>query len=396
MPLSQRLVDLALAIPGLEPAADALQAAAEAMFDALGPAKQPVKDALNGTWLGHPAHPPVTDVPVGAWTVALLFDALGERTAAKSAIGLGLLGAVCAATTGLADWTETRNQRPRKLGVVHATLNVGASLLYATSYVMRGRGERDERTAIALSALGYGIVALSALYGGTIAFDLQVGTNYAHGANPPPDETDAGALIDVADGGMTRVVVQGYPVLLSRSGDEAFAISAVCAHQGGPLEQGTLEDGVVTCPWHGSRFLRARRSVGERPLGVSAAGVSRARRRRPRPHRGRRSPLTATTWGRRWILEHVGAAGADRHPAGDRDRLAGRGVAFGDDARLGDLDQRLDVAVRLHDDGLDAPHDGHPARDVFERGQRDDLRARAERSDVPRGVAGRRPAHDQP
>ncbi len=53
---------------------------------------------------------------------------------------------------------------------------------------------------------------------------------------------------------MTRVVVQGYPVLLSRRGDEAFAISAVCAHQGGPLEQGAFEGDVVTCPWHGSRF----------------------------------------------------------------------------------------------------------------------------------------------
>jgi nitrite reductase/ring-hydroxylating ferredoxin subunit/uncharacterized membrane protein len=273
MPLSQRLTDLALSIPGLEPAADLLQKAVETTFATLGPAKQPVKDILNGTWLGHPAHPPVTDVPVGAWTVAIACDVIGARDAAKTAIGIGILGAVCAAATGIADWADIHNQRPRKLGVVHATLNTTALALYVASYLLRDGGasapERDAGTtdaqaapsagggttaAVALAAAGYGIVVLSALYGGTLALDLQVGTNYAHAMNPPPDETDAGLLIEVPDGGMRRVVVEGYPVLLTRHGDEVSAIAAICAHQGGPLEQGELNGDVVTCPWHGSRY----------------------------------------------------------------------------------------------------------------------------------------------
>ena len=254
MPLSQPLVDLALSIPGLQGAADMLAACFDGALGALGPAQQPVKDALNGTWLGHPAHPPITDVPVGAWSAALVLDLLGERRGAKIAVGVGLLGAVGAACTGIADWRDIHNKRPRNLGVVHAALNVTATVLYGASYLLRERGDAEERRAIALAATGYGIAFLSALYGGEIAFDLQVGPNYAHGTNPPPDETDAGALADVPDGGMTRTIVRGYPVLLARRGEEIFAISAVCAHQGGPLDQGTLEGDVVQCPWHGSRF----------------------------------------------------------------------------------------------------------------------------------------------
>jgi len=43
-------------------------------------------------------------------------------------------------------------------------------------------------------------------------------------------------------------------VLLVRHGTEVSAIAAVCAHQGGPLDEGTLEGDVVTCPWHQSQF----------------------------------------------------------------------------------------------------------------------------------------------
>jgi nitrite reductase/ring-hydroxylating ferredoxin subunit len=43
-------------------------------------------------------------------------------------------------------------------------------------------------------------------------------------------------------------------VLLSRSGGEVHAVEDACAHAGGPLHEGELRDGMVTCPWHGSRF----------------------------------------------------------------------------------------------------------------------------------------------
>jgi nitrite reductase/ring-hydroxylating ferredoxin subunit len=249
MPLAQQLVDLALRTPGLDAAGDALAGAVNGAYAAAGAAKQPLKDALNGTWLGHSLHPAITDVPVGAWTAALALDALGEPRGARIAVGVGLLGALGAAASGLTDWTDTFG-KPRRLGVVHAALNGAATLLYGASWLAR----RNGRGGVLLSVLGYGVVSLSALYGGTLSLDLQIGVNRTTATEPPADEVDVAALADVPDGGMKRVDAGGYPVLLVRRGDTVHAIAATCAHQGGPLEEGTLDGDVVTCPWHGSKF----------------------------------------------------------------------------------------------------------------------------------------------
>ncbi len=252
MGLSQRLTEAALAIPGLDAAADVLAGAANRVYGALGASGQTLKDALNGTWLGHPLHPAATDVPVGAWTVTVLLDAAGDPRGARSALGIGLAGAVLAASSGLTDWLDTYD-RPRRLGVVHATLNIGATLLCGASFALRPRAYR---TAVCLSTAGFGIAALSALYGGVMSLDLQIGVNRAHASDPPADEADAGARDDIPDGGMRRVDAGGYPVLLVRDGERVAALAAVCAHQSGPLDEGTLDLAArtVTCPWHGSCF----------------------------------------------------------------------------------------------------------------------------------------------
>src|ERR671937_250290 len=44
-----------------------------------GPAARRLKNWLNGVWLGHPLHPALTDVPIGAWTVGLVLDVVGAR-----------------------------------------------------------------------------------------------------------------------------------------------------------------------------------------------------------------------------------------------------------------------------------------------------------------------------
>ena len=145
---------------------------------------------------------------------------------------------------------------------MHAALNGTATLLYAASWFARPTAYA---AGAALSAAGYCVAGLSALYGGTISLDLQVGTNYAHASNPPPDWTDVAAFSDIPDGGMRRVEAAGYAVLLTRRGLAVNAIGAVCAHQGGPLEQGTLDGDVVTCPWHGSRFCVTDGSIVNGP-----------------------------------------------------------------------------------------------------------------------------------
>jgi len=71
---------------------------------------QKIRNFLNGTWLGEPLHVVLTDLPIGAWTVAIVFDALDLirkrrefSPAADTSLAVGLLGAVGAAFTGITD-----------------------------------------------------------------------------------------------------------------------------------------------------------------------------------------------------------------------------------------------------------------------------------------------------
>jgi ferredoxin-NADP reductase/nitrite reductase/ring-hydroxylating ferredoxin subunit len=59
---------------------------------------------------------------------------------------------------------------------------------------------------------------------------------------------------DLQEGGLLKVEPGGKPVVLSMVNGEVYAIDAICSHEGGPLEEGTLEGYEVECPWHGSKF----------------------------------------------------------------------------------------------------------------------------------------------
>jgi len=120
----------------IDATAEPLQKAIRSLFQ--GEAGRELKNFLHGTWLGHPLHPVMTDIPVGAWTVALALDAMerlsGEKAcgaAADLAIGVGLVGAVGSAITGITDWSET-DDPGRKVGVLHGVLNLTATTLYAS------------------------------------------------------------------------------------------------------------------------------------------------------------------------------------------------------------------------------------------------------------------------
>jgi hypothetical protein len=99
-------------------------------------------DLLHGTRLGHAVHPPLTDLPIGAWTSATILDVVGgpkARPAAKRLIGVGILAALPTAVTGWAEW-GVADQREKRVGVVHAAANVAALTLYTASWRARGRG----------------------------------------------------------------------------------------------------------------------------------------------------------------------------------------------------------------------------------------------------------------
>src|SRR3954468_21536630 len=103
-----------------------------------------VKDALSGTWLGHPLHPLLTDIPIGAWFSAMALDVLGggggEQAAARL-IGIGILSAAPTVASGLSDWSDFLGGE-RRVGFVHAVANAVALALFSSSYVARRRGSR--------------------------------------------------------------------------------------------------------------------------------------------------------------------------------------------------------------------------------------------------------------
>jgi nitrite reductase/ring-hydroxylating ferredoxin subunit/uncharacterized membrane protein len=212
-----------------------------------------IKNALHGVWLQHPLHPALIAIPVGAWTVAAVLDALEVR-AADTVIGIGILGALGSAVTGLTDWSET-DYRAKKIGAVHGSMNVIATALYTASWIMRGNDER-RRSAIALSMLGFAIASASAWLGGHLVFGEQVGVDHTATADSTKPEKFT-AVIDEAelkDGKPTRVMADGVAVCLVKRGETIHAITDTCPHLGGPLSEGKLNGDVIQCPWHGSEL----------------------------------------------------------------------------------------------------------------------------------------------
>jgi nitrite reductase/ring-hydroxylating ferredoxin subunit/uncharacterized membrane protein len=217
----------------------------------------PVKNALSGSWLGHALHPLLTDVTIGSFTSAVALDWLGgddSEPAAQRLIGLGLLSALPTVSSGYSDWadTEVADDAVRRIGIVHATGNFTAASLFAASWLARRRGDHARGRALALAA---GSVLGGAAYlGGHMTLAEGVGVDHTtfeggtHDWTPVLDDTE------LADGHMRCVEAEGTAVMVARSGDGLYALSNHCSHRGGPLHEGRLDAGTVTCPWHDSVF----------------------------------------------------------------------------------------------------------------------------------------------
>ncbi len=240
----------------LDPVADRVQSFARAAVQA---APKPLQNMLDGTWLGVPLHPALTDVPVGAWTTGVFLDSLDAatdsqalRNAADGALAVGVAGALPAAVTGTNDWSHLSGDSKR-IGTVHALLNVGALSLNAASLALRRRGRRD--LGIALAGAGWLMGAFSAHLGGQLSFGLGVRVNRTAWERPADEFEPVLDEVLLQGTQLRRVDVNGVPVVLTRAeSGEPCAIAATCSHLGGPLADGAREGDTVICPWHGSRF----------------------------------------------------------------------------------------------------------------------------------------------
>jgi nitrite reductase/ring-hydroxylating ferredoxin subunit/uncharacterized membrane protein len=242
----------------LDEVADTLQPAIAETFQSAGIVGQKVEDFLHGTWLGHPLHSVLTDIPIGAWTAALVLDAMDEMSereefgrGADAAVAVGIVGAVASAVTGLTDWHKTSG-KARRVGITHGLMNAAALALYATSLACRRR--KDRGIGRGLSFLGYAVASASAYLGGHLVYGEQIGVDHTANQRPPKEFVRVMAEADLREGELQRVEADDMPVLLVRKGGRIFAIAETCSHLGGPLAEGELLDNSVRCPWHGSRF----------------------------------------------------------------------------------------------------------------------------------------------
>ncbi|MFF8605696.1 Rieske 2Fe-2S domain-containing protein [Streptomyces sp. NPDC015346] len=213
------------------------------------------RDVLHGRWLGHPLHPLMVQVPIGTWMSAAVLDLLpGQRRAAHALVGVGLAAAAPAAIAGWVDWAELQ-RRQMRLGLLHAATNVTAVGLYAGSFTARMRGRPFLGKALGFAGLL--TVSVGGAIGGHLAYRQASGANHAEAVSQlvEPGWHAIGAVADLPVGEAVRRHVDGVAVLVVReSGEQVHVLADSCSHMGGPLSEGTIADGCVRCPWHGSVF----------------------------------------------------------------------------------------------------------------------------------------------
>ncbi|WP_197497612.1 Rieske 2Fe-2S domain-containing protein [Mycobacterium sp. 1274756.6] len=215
------------------------------------------KDAISGTPLGHPVHPPLTDLAIGTFFSASLLDLLLPRAGAPAArrlLTIGIAASLPTALTGFSDWadTELSDVRVRRVGLIHATANLVAVALYSSSLAARRRRSKAAGTLLALA--GAGTLGSSGYLGGHLTYARGVGVDQTVFDPGPEEWTTACSVAELTEGRLHSVDVDGTPVLLVRQPERIYAIHDRCSHRGCSLSDGELGGRVITCPCHGSRF----------------------------------------------------------------------------------------------------------------------------------------------
>ena len=144
-------------------------------------AKHPVS-MLAGPY-GHPIHPILVTVPIGAWTASLVFDVASHLTSGPGflaqgslwLIGIGVIGALAAASVGFLDLTGIPLGTPAfGTALVHMTLNLAVTVAYVAGFAWRHGGYHHAGPVaagpLALSAVSLAVLAVSGYLGGKLAF----------------------------------------------------------------------------------------------------------------------------------------------------------------------------------------------------------------------------------
>jgi nitrite reductase/ring-hydroxylating ferredoxin subunit/uncharacterized membrane protein len=225
----------------------------------------------------HPIHPMLVTLPIGLWTASLAYDlaaaARGSRRLQDSADDMmlaGLIGALAAAVPGAIDYFAVipPESSAKQRGATHGLLNLSLAGLYGANWLLRSRSGRRWRSwlGIPLSLAGFSGLMYSGWLGGTLVYRNQIGVDH-RGPNaakwresgpiegPPGEAVDVASMDELEKPGQTKLVhLNGHRIVVARDGDRIVAFQDHCTHRGGPLADGVLACGVITCPWHGSQF----------------------------------------------------------------------------------------------------------------------------------------------
>lgn len=159
----------------------------EAQADALRrtqQAKSPVSPVAGP--YGHPFHPILVTIPIGAWVSSLIFDIatrVGDGSpplveASYWLIGIGVVGALLAAVFGLMDLVRIpRGTRALHIGLTHMLLNLTIVGLFIGNFFWRGASDEGATVAggqLALTAVGIGLLLVSGWLGGMLAYRFGV------------------------------------------------------------------------------------------------------------------------------------------------------------------------------------------------------------------------------
>ena len=238
-----------------------------------------IRTLLHGTWpLGHPLHPAITDITIGAYTGAVALDAYyifsGDATLTRAAdfvLIVAFISSLIAVLSGLTDWTHTFGEEKRT-GMLHGLIMVVATVAFVVSIVIRAGGpSADARTiAMWLSGLGWVVMLVGAFFGGEMPY------GYGTEVNRQAFKTHSTKWqkIDVASSGLEdrKPVVaktkEGTELFVVKIDDQIYAMGNTCTHAGGPLNEGKwvgAERCEIQCPWHGSVFNAKDGSVKAGP-----------------------------------------------------------------------------------------------------------------------------------
>ncbi len=222
-----------------------------------------LRSTLQGVPIGEPLHPVLTDVVIGAWTSSWFLDLLGgraSRRAARLLVGLGVLAAVPTVASGAADWIDLGPDEQR-VGLVHATVNTTATLLYGCSWLARRRGDHGRGARLGLA--GAAVATVGAGLGGYLVYRRGTGVNRSIIDEIAGEWTDVGEVR--VDGSPVAVESGRGRLVVCRTAAGISALADTCSHQGGPLHEGAVGEGCIRCPWHGSEFRLRDGSVARGP-----------------------------------------------------------------------------------------------------------------------------------